>query len=134
LQGRIRRPDARRHPRQHHDHLVDEYSSLAFLAVSVSLALAAQDKYSAKVPGGLAFSEFRGYEDWQIVGPSLTDAQNVIRVIVANPVGCYGVMITRWTSLAAHRDSTTPPIIERSMESSSRQNAESTRMRVTTKS
>src|SRR5215831_11650294 len=60
--------------------------ALAFLAASVSLAFAAQDKYSAKVPGGLAFSEFRGYEDWQTVGPSLTDAQNVIRVIVANPV------------------------------------------------
>ena len=29
---------------------------------------------------------FRGYEDWQAVGPSLTDAQNVIRVILANPV------------------------------------------------
>ncbi len=63
-----------------------KFIALAFLAASVSLALAAQDKYSAKVPGGLAFSEFRGYEDWQIVGPSLTDAQNVIRVIVANPV------------------------------------------------
>jgi hypothetical protein len=45
-----------------------------------------QDKYALKVPGGLAFSDFRGYEDWQSVGPSLTDAQNVIRLIVANPV------------------------------------------------
>ncbi len=60
--------------------------ALAFLTVSVALALAAQDKYTVKVPGGLAFSDFRGYEDWQAVGPSLTDAQNVIRVILANPV------------------------------------------------
>jgi len=60
--------------------------ALAFLTVSVALALAAQDKYTVSVPGGLAFAEFRGYEDWQPVGPSLTDAQNVIRVIVANPV------------------------------------------------
>ncbi|HEY2010617.1 MAG TPA: cytochrome P460 family protein [Rhizomicrobium sp.] len=44
-----------------------------------------QDKYALKVPGGLAFADIRGYEDWQVVGPSLTDAQNVIRVIVANP-------------------------------------------------
>ena len=44
-----------------------------------------QDKYTLKVPGGLAFSEIKGYEDWQVVGPSLTDAQNVIRVILANP-------------------------------------------------
>jgi Cytochrome P460 len=57
----------------------------AAFTVSVALALAEQDKYSVKVPGGLAFSEFRGYEDWQVVGPSETDAQNVIRVILANP-------------------------------------------------
>ena len=45
-----------------------------------------QDKYSPKVPGGLAFSDFKGYEDWQAVSPSLTDAQSVIRLILANPV------------------------------------------------
>ena len=56
------------------------------LSVLVALGFAAQDKYSVKVPGGLAFSEFRGYEDWQVVAPSHTDAANVMRVIVANPV------------------------------------------------
>jgi hypothetical protein len=45
-----------------------------------------QDKYTLQVPGGLAFSDFKGYEDWQPVGPSLTSASNVIRLIVANPV------------------------------------------------
>ncbi len=39
-----------------------------------------------KVPDGLGFSEFKGYEDWEAVGPSLTDATNVIRLIAANPV------------------------------------------------
>jgi len=57
-----------------------------FLSVLVALALAAQDRYTVKVPSGLAFSEFRGYEDWQVVAPSHTDAENVMRVIVANPV------------------------------------------------
>jgi len=47
---------------------------------------AKQDKYSLQIPGGLAFSEVRGYEEWQVVGPSFTEAANVIRVIVANPV------------------------------------------------
>ena len=56
------------------------------LAVMGGWAIAAQDKYTVKVPNGLAFSEFKGYEDWQAVGPSLTDAQNVIRLIVANRV------------------------------------------------
>ena len=46
----------------------------AFLSVLMALAMAAQDKYTVKVPNGLSFSEFRGYEDWQVVGPSQTDA------------------------------------------------------------
>jgi len=56
------------------------------IAVVGDWAFAAQDKYTVKVPNGLAFSEFRGYEDWQSVGPSQTDAQNVMRLILANPV------------------------------------------------
>jgi hypothetical protein len=62
--------------------------ALTFLTVSAALALAAQtqDRYTLKVPNGLAFSEFRGYEDWQAVAPSHTDAANVMRLILANPV------------------------------------------------
>ena len=56
------------------------------LAAVGGWAFAAQDKFTVKVPDGLAFSEFRGYEDWQAVGPSQTDAQNVMRLILANPV------------------------------------------------
>jgi hypothetical protein len=55
-------------------------------AVMSGWAIAAQDKYTVKVPDGLGFSEFKGYEDWEAVGPSLTDATNVIRLIAANPV------------------------------------------------
>src|ERR1700730_8025914 len=55
------------------------------LSVLVALAMAAQDRYTLKVPNGLAFSDFRGYEDWQVVAPSQTDAANVMRVILANP-------------------------------------------------
>jgi hypothetical protein len=59
----------------------------AVLSGLAGIGLAAQqNKATVKVPGGLALSEFKGYEVWQVVGPSLTDAQNVIRVIVANPV------------------------------------------------
>jgi hypothetical protein len=53
--------------------------------VGVSLA-AQQNKATVKVPNGLALSEFKGYEDWQSVGPSLTDSAKVIRLILANPV------------------------------------------------
>ena len=42
-----------------------------------------QDKYSLKSPGGIAFSDFRGYEDWSVVSSARTD--DVLKVIVANP-------------------------------------------------
>ena len=53
------------------------------LAALGGMALAVQDKYTVQVPNGLAFSEFRGYEDWQTVAVSQTD--DLIEVILANP-------------------------------------------------
>jgi len=47
-------------------------------------ALSAQDKYTLKVPGGLAFSEFRGYESWQVV--SVSQDGPLFAAILANPV------------------------------------------------
>ena len=44
------------------------------LAAVWRMALAAEDKYAVQVPGGLAFSEFKGYEDWQSVSVSQTEA------------------------------------------------------------
>lgn len=53
------------------------------LAVVAGRAIAAQDKYSLKVPGGLAFSEFRGYESWQII--SASEDGGKLALIVGNP-------------------------------------------------
>ncbi len=47
-------------------------------------AIAAQDKYTLKVPNGLSFSEFRGYEAWQVV--SISQDGSLIAAILANPV------------------------------------------------
>jgi hypothetical protein len=47
-------------------------------------ALSAQDKYTVKVPGGLAFSEFRGYEKWQFI--SLSQSDDIVAAILGNPV------------------------------------------------
>jgi len=54
------------------------------LAIAVNMALAKQDKYTVAVPGGLAFSEFKGYEDWQSVSVSKTE--HAFAIILANPV------------------------------------------------
>jgi hypothetical protein len=48
-----------------------------------STALSAQDKYTLQVPDGLAFSDFRGYESWEVVSVSQTETK--LKVIVANP-------------------------------------------------
>ena len=67
--------------------------SRAMLTIAIVTALvsalgwspiSAQDKYTVKVPGGLAFSEFRGYENWQVV--SISEDGGLIAVILANPV------------------------------------------------
>jgi Cytochrome P460 len=54
-----------------------------FLSVLAALAIAAQDKYTLRVPNGLAFSDFRGYENWQVVAVSQTE--DLLKVMVANP-------------------------------------------------
>ncbi len=48
-----------------------------------SLAISAQDKYTLKVPNGLSFSEFRGYEAWQLV--SISQDGPLVAAILANP-------------------------------------------------
>jgi hypothetical protein len=56
----------------------------AVVAALGGTAMSAQDKYDVKVPDGLALSDFRGYEKWQVV--SVSHAADKIAVIVANPV------------------------------------------------
>ena len=55
-----------------------------WLAVLGGRAFSAQDKYTVKVPGGLAFSEFKGYEGWHAISTSRND--KVVAMILGNPV------------------------------------------------
>ena len=55
-----------------------------WLAILGSLANSAQDKYTVKVPGGLSFSDFRGYEAWQAI--SISRNESVVALILGNPV------------------------------------------------
>jgi Cytochrome P460 len=52
-------------------------------ALGGSALSAQQDKYTLKVPGGLAFSEFRGYEGWHLV--SVSQDGGLYAAILANP-------------------------------------------------
>jgi hypothetical protein len=64
-------------------------SSAAGAAIAVVLAVlgggatSAQDKYTVQVPDGLAFSEFRGYEDWPVI--AISENLGMIAVIMGNP-------------------------------------------------
>ncbi|HKB12362.1 MAG TPA: cytochrome P460 family protein [Vicinamibacterales bacterium] len=60
--------------------------AVVWLAVVGGLAISAQDrdKYAAKVPGGLAMSEFKGYESWQAV--AISRNERVVAMILGNPV------------------------------------------------
>jgi hypothetical protein len=55
----------------------------AVFAVAGGMAVSAQDKYALKSPDGIAFSDFKGYEDWAVVSSARTD--EVLKVIVADP-------------------------------------------------
>src|SRR5215475_4483497 len=57
--------------------------SVPIAVLAASVAISAQDKYTVQVPNGLAFSEFRGYEDWAVI--AISDNQGKIAVIVGNP-------------------------------------------------
>ena len=39
----------------------------------LSAGLAAQDRFTLKTPNGIAFSEFKGYEAWQMIASSQPD-------------------------------------------------------------
>ena len=62
-------------------------TAVAVLAVLGAMVLFAQgqdkDKYSLKSPSAIAFSDFRGYEDWAVISSARTDER--LKVIVGNP-------------------------------------------------
>jgi hypothetical protein len=58
-----------------------------------------KDKYSLKSPSGIAFSDFRGYEDWSVVSSARTD--EVLKVIVGNPAIITAVQNAAFPSTAS---------------------------------
>jgi hypothetical protein len=71
-----------------------ESTPLRSIAIATALASAlgasamsaqqkSQEKYTLKVPGGLAFSEFRGYEGWHLI--SISQDGPAMAAILGNP-------------------------------------------------
>jgi hypothetical protein len=55
----------------------------ALATLAIGAAISAQDRNTLKVPNGLAFSEFKGYETWETI--SLSHNGDKLAVILGNP-------------------------------------------------
>lgn len=66
---------------------IDRTRAVAMLTALVTIlgagTASAQAKYAVKVPGGLAFSEFRGYEQWELI--SVSEGDKLFAAILGNP-------------------------------------------------
>jgi Cytochrome P460 len=56
--------------------------AVALTILATGAAISAQNKDTVKVPRGLAFSEFKGYERWQVISAS---NGGLLAVILGNP-------------------------------------------------
>ena len=63
--------------------LVAAISALSLTGLAAG-AVSMHDKYALRVPNGLAFSEFKGYEGWQLISISHNGA--LYAAILGNPV------------------------------------------------
>jgi mono/diheme cytochrome c family protein len=63
---------------------LDAASASTAVPSQAQAATSAQDKYTLKVPNGLAFSEFRGYEGWPVI--SISHNGGAVAAILGNPL------------------------------------------------
>ena len=63
---------------------VTAISAVLLVLAAVGVATSAQDRYTVKLPGGIPFSDFRGYGDWQLISSAKTDDR--MKVILGNPI------------------------------------------------
>ena len=58
-------------------------TAAASLVVFTGITFADQDKYALRVPGGLEFSEFKGYEGWSLI--AISENEGKVAAILGNP-------------------------------------------------
>jgi len=63
--------------------LINVSITLALVVLATGAAISAQERYTLKVANGLAFSEFRGYEDWHVI--AISHNGEMLAVILGNP-------------------------------------------------
>ncbi|HET9390745.1 MAG TPA: cytochrome P460 family protein [Steroidobacteraceae bacterium] len=63
--------------------LISVSAWVSLVALATGAEISAQEKNTVKVPNGLAFSEFKGYEGWPVI--AVSENGGLIAVILGNP-------------------------------------------------
>jgi hypothetical protein len=74
---------------------------LAPVSFVVSMTLVAQDRFNLKTANGIAFSEFRDYEAWQLISTSQPDDASGCGT---SKVGCTKAILGNGAMVKAYRD------------------------------
>jgi hypothetical protein len=84
--------------------------AVVWLAILAAASFAAQDRFTLQVPGGLAFSDFRGYEDWQTIAVSHNGDK--LATILGNPamIEAYKAGIPGWQAIPGRRQNGEDPL------------------------
>ena len=56
---------------------------LGLTGLAAGIAVSAQDRFTVSVPGGLSFSEVKGYESWDLI--NISQNGKVVAAILGNP-------------------------------------------------
>ncbi len=75
---------------------------LATPLIAIGIVLAAQDRFTLKTPNGIAFSEFKGYEKWQMIAPSHPD--NAGGCASSKEPGCIKSILGNPTMIKAYAE------------------------------
>ena len=76
-------------------------SATVFVVTLVGAAQQAPDRFSLKTANGIAFSEFRDYEAWQMIATSQPDDAGGCGT---SKVGCTKAILGNATMVKAYRD------------------------------
>jgi Cytochrome P460 len=76
------------------------FAACIFIVVTVVLAAQSQDRFTLKAANGIAFSEFRDYEAWQLIATSQPDDAGGCGT---SKVGCMKVILGNPAMIQAYR-------------------------------
>jgi hypothetical protein len=83
-------------------HRIASLTIVSATLLIAGIALAAQDRWLLKTPNGISFSEFKGYESWDMIASSTPDNEGGCGTSKAP--GCIKSILGNATLIQAYRD------------------------------